>query len=104
MTTGKRSGDLAEKVGGPIFSDSAALRVYNSVDDVERAVTEMLRLDINSGGTLKKARREGERRKQTKTRKRIFYTVLDGLKFECHWQQHGAGAIRVVGVTRAHDS
>lgn len=85
----------------PDFSYSSALRVYNSVDDVERAVTEMLRLDINSGGTLKKVKREGGPKQ---TRKRIFYTVLDGLKFECHWEQHGAGTIRVVGVTRVHNS
>jgi tRNA (Thr-GGU) A37 N-methylase len=79
-----------------------ALRVYNSVDALERAVTEMLRLDINSGRTSNKVKRRGEGDVEESAAVRIFYTVLDGLKFECHWQQQSSTrAVRVVDVTRA---
>ena len=85
--------------------EAGALRVYNSVDALERAVTEMLQLDINSGRTSNKVKRQSEGDVKESAAVRIFYTVLDGLKFECHWQQHSStGAVRVVGVTRAQDS
>ena len=86
-----------------------ALRVYNSVDSLERAVTEMLRLDINSGGTSNKVKRGkfgkgnniGGNGSTAEDPVRVFFTVLDGLKFECHWRQHESGSVRVVNVSRA---
>ena len=76
------------------------LRIYASFSALERAVIEMLRLDINSGGTLNKVKRNSAPSADTSPM-RIFFTILDGLKFECHWQQDGDRVVRVVGVTRA---
>ena len=76
------------------------LRIYASYPALERAVIEMLRLDINSGGTLNKLKSSTAHGANI-TPTRTFFTILDGLQFECHWQQGGDRVVRVVDATHA---
>ena len=72
--------------------------LYEDAKDIERAVIEMLRLDMNSGATANKVQLQQQQQQQHEhehehtgknidrnTGPRIFYATFHHIKFECHW-------------------
>jgi len=72
---------------------------------MEKAVIEMLRLDMNSGTTANKVQQEKKKRKQddvdgeveVEEGPRIFYAVLDQIEYECHDYGSNKGIVVVNG-------
>ena len=85
--------------------DGNQSKLYKNVKDMEKAVMEMLRLDMNSGTTANKVQQEKKKRKQddvdgeveVEEGPRIFYAVLDQIEYECHDYGSNKGIVVVNG-------
>ena len=82
---------------------SESNQLYTTIDEMTKAVIEMLQLDMNSGTTANKVQHEKRMRgngdgKSEDDTMRVFYASLDGFKLTCHWYEEEQKIVVVGGV------